>query len=249
VSLKDLFTSEGRAEAKLKKNLARVVNKNAQSIDRVRAIETLRDIGSDEAILGLLRRFNLKYDKSIEDEQEKDYVYEILCNMGDKVVPMVQKYLAEAESISWGLKVLVAVSSTETLWQVLGELLKKIEPGYERDPTRKVQLLSFLRELAPSSGGGARAAAAALPFLEDIDEGVRFMAVDVAVKHGDESAIRPLAKRIVEDESLRIKKAAADGLIDRGFAVPADAPLVESLASALPDGYSLDKKSGKLRRH
>jgi hypothetical protein len=243
VGLKDLFTAEGRAEARLKKNLTRVLNKHAQSIDRVKAIEALRDIGSDEAIRGLLRRFNVRYDKSIEDEQEKDYVFEILTHMGAKVLPALRKYLLEADSIAWGLKVLQQVGNTDQVWETLGALLKKIEPGYERDPTKKQQLLTYLRELKDPRTTGAVA-----PFLEDVDEGVRFLACEVLMRQGDESCRPPLARRFLVDESLRIKKQAAEAFVERGWTLPLDDPELPELGSAVPPDYTLDRKTGKLRR-
>jgi HEAT repeat protein len=247
VGLKDLFTAEGRAEAKLKRNLAKVLDKHAQSYDRVKAIETLRDIGSDEAIHGLLRRFNMRYDKSIEDEQEKDYVFEIVSSMGSKAVPALRKYLKEAESIAWGLKILGQVAQGEPLWEVLNDLLKRIEPGYERDPTRKIQLLTFLRDLKDPRSGEVAA-----PFLElDVDEGVRFTAVEVLTHHGDERAPLHLSRAIVKkDQSIRIRKHATEGLIERGWPLPSETehPELAQLAACLPPGYGIDKKSGKLIR-
>jgi hypothetical protein len=237
VGLKDLFSSEGRAEAKLKRNAAKVLDKHAQSYDRVKAIE--------EAIVGLLRRFNMRYDKSIEDEQEKDYVFEVVCALGEKTIPALRRYLKEADSIAWGLKILQAVSSTDQLWDVLTDVLRRVEPGYERDPTRKLQLLTMLREL-----NDPRSSAIAIPFLADVDEGVRFTAVEVITRHGDGEAPLALCMAIVKDQSIRIKKHASEGLIERGWDLPSEEayPDLARLATSLPPGYSIDKKSSKLVR-
>ena len=49
------------------------------------------DDGSDEALYGLLRRFGMMYDKTIEDEQEKDWVFEALVEKGAPVLPALKK--------------------------------------------------------------------------------------------------------------------------------------------------------------
>src|SRR5436853_768952 len=74
------FLSGGKGGA-VQKTVARANNKNAQSVDRFRALEQLRDDGSDEAIAGLLRRFSFNYDKSIEDEQEKEWVHDTIIEL------------------------------------------------------------------------------------------------------------------------------------------------------------------------
>ncbi|HNF99133.1 MAG TPA: hypothetical protein PK493_17675, partial [Pseudomonadota bacterium] len=66
--------------------IQRASDKHAQSPDRFRALELLRDDGSADAIIGLLRRFSFVYDKTIEDEQEKEWVYHELVAMGPKVL-------------------------------------------------------------------------------------------------------------------------------------------------------------------
>src|SRR5438128_1663071 len=53
MGLFDLLSKEGRKQGALKKNLARSLNKHAQSADRMHALELLNEDGSDEALLGL----------------------------------------------------------------------------------------------------------------------------------------------------------------------------------------------------
>src|SRR5947199_6205723 len=106
MGLFDLLSKEGRKAGALKRSLARAVNKDAQSADRMRALEILHEDGSDDAIYGLLRRFSFVYDKTIEDEQEKEWVESALVGLHDRVMPMLTRYLHDAESISWPLRVM-----------------------------------------------------------------------------------------------------------------------------------------------
>ena len=75
MGLKDLLFG-GRS--KIDKHVARARNKDAQSVDRFASLEALKNDGSPEAVLGLLGRFTIRYDKSIDDETEKDYVFAAL---------------------------------------------------------------------------------------------------------------------------------------------------------------------------
>src|SRR5579859_4089734 len=96
MGLKDFFSSEGRAARSLQKHVNRARNKDAQHVDRQSSLDVLRDAaqdGSEEAMAGLLSRFTIRYDKSIEDEQEKEFVAEELINLGTKVLPPLQRHL------------------------------------------------------------------------------------------------------------------------------------------------------------
>ena len=85
----DLFSKDGRQQRARDKNISRAVNKYSQSPDRMKALQALRDDGSPEALYGMLRRFGMMYDKTIEDEQEKDWVFEVLLEKGAVIIPPI----------------------------------------------------------------------------------------------------------------------------------------------------------------
>ena len=51
----DRFSKDGRDQRAREKNAARAINKYAQSPDRMKALQSLRDDGSDDALYGLMR--------------------------------------------------------------------------------------------------------------------------------------------------------------------------------------------------
>jgi hypothetical protein len=159
----DLLSREKREVRARSKNARQAVNKYAQSVDRMKALESLEQDGSDEALYALLRRFGMMYDKTIDDEQEKEWVYDALCGKGQAALPAIKRYLLSAESVSWPLRVLDKIA--ENLDQELAtveEVLAKHEPGYERDPTKKIQLLTHLGALKHP-----RIPALLAPYLKD----------------------------------------------------------------------------------
>jgi hypothetical protein len=242
MGLLDFF---GGGKGRLGKHIARAKNKDAQSADRFSSLEVLRDDGSPEAVEGLLSRFTIRYDKSIEDEQEKQFVFDELVKMGGKILTPLQSHLRNAESIAWGLKVLGEVASTDEAWPILADLCERNDNTYTRDPSKKIQLLNYLGESADT-----RAGKALVPYLTDMDEGVRFVTVEGLLRHKHEEVARePLLQLLVneKEESRRIKKRIIDGFADLSWDVKGYSGTVEKMLADLLPGSRLDNH-GKIKR-
>jgi hypothetical protein len=238
----DLFSKDGRQQRALEKNIGRAVNKYAQSPDRLRALQALRDEGSPEAIYGMLRRFGMMYDKTIEDEQEKDWVFEVLAEKGPSIIPSIKKYLFSADSISWPLRLLDRVAPKEEELEVIKAVLARHEPGYERDPTKKIQLLNHLAAIKDD-----RVPALVTPYLGDMDEGVRYAAVEALVRHKNEEVARePLLEHFISEgeDSLRVRIQIADGFADLGWLVKGHRGEFEK---KLPEQFQLDRE-GRVKK-
>jgi hypothetical protein len=237
----DLFSKDSRAERAREKNASKAINKYAQSDVRMKALQGLRDDGSPEALYGLMRRFGMMYDKSIEDEQEKQFVFDELTKMGPKILAPLQKHLNSAESISWGLRLLEKVVATkEEQIDVVEEILARHEPGYERDPTKKIQLINHIGGLKH-----ARVPGLAVPYLADMDEGVRYAVVEALLRLGDEAASREqLLEHFVseKEDSLRIRIRIADGFVEEGWTLGARRAEVEK---RLPDAFQIEPRDAK----
>jgi hypothetical protein len=243
MGLFDLLSKDKRDERARSRNINQAVNKYAQSVDRMKALQALADDGSDEALYGLLRRFGMMYDKSIEDEQEKEWVFDTLCSKARSALPAVKKYLFAAESISWPLRVLdkIALNVDEEIVFVQ-EVLERHEPGYERDPTKKIQLLTHLGSLKH-----AKAAELAAPYLKDMDEGVRYAAAETLLRQKNEAVGRqPLLELFTSDaeDSLRLRLKIAEGFAEVGWLVQGFRPGVEK---KLPENFALDRE-GHIKR-
>jgi hypothetical protein len=243
MGLLDLFSKDKRDQRARRNNIARAADKNAQSPDRLRALEALAEDGSDEALYGLLRRFGINYHKTIEDEQEKDWVFEILSDKGKAALPAVRRYLRTADSISWPLRVLDKVGDPEEILAALKEVIEKSPPGYERDPTKKIQLVHHLGHFEHPE-----APALVAPYLEDMDEGVRFASVEALLLQKQEEVARaPLVKLFAsdEEESRRIRLRICEGFAERGWRV--DSSERAAVSKHLPETFQLDK-DGKIKK-
>ena len=237
MSVFDLFRKDGRAQRARDANIKRAVNKYAQSPDRMKALQSLRDDGSPDALYGLLRRFGMMYDKTIEDEQEKDWFFEVLLEKGPAIIEPIKKYLLAADSISWPLRLLDRVAGKEQELEVLKAVLERHEPGYERDPTKKIQVLNHLASVKDD-----RVPPLLVPYLADMDEGVRLAAVEALLRHKNEEIARePLLQHFVSDaeDSLRIRIQISEGFAELAWLVKGHRGEVEK---RLPEQFQLDRE-------
>jgi len=243
MGLFDIFSKEKREERSRAGNIQRTTNKYAQTGDRYKAMEALAVEGSDEALYGLLRRFGMMYDKSIEDEQEKEWVFDTLVSKGESALPAVKRYLASADSVSWPLRVLQKIApSKDAELDVVAEALARHEPGYERDPTKKIQLIRHLGLMKHPRGPALVA-----PYLADMDEGVRLASIEAlfALKNEGEARDKLLALFVSDtEESLRLRLCIAEGLAELGWLVQGHRAGAEK---KLPDGFKLDREGHILK--
>jgi hypothetical protein len=220
MGLFDLLSKEGRKAGALRRSLDKALKKDAQHPDRMRALEILREDASDEAIYGLLKRFSFVYDKTIEDEQEKEWVEDTLASLGDASFAPVKRYILEGETISYPLHILERIADADKVLAVIDELVAREEPGYTRHPQKKLQFLTWLGEWKGASP--AEVAKRIVPYLTDFDETVRFTAVEALAHQKDETAARgPLLDALIrpEEESRRILVRIAEVLSDCGWRV------------------------------
>jgi HEAT repeat protein len=243
MGLLDIFSREKREERARAGNIQRAINKYSQSGDRYKAMEALASEGSDEALYGLMRRFGMMYDKSIEDEQEKEWVFDTLVSKGQAALPAVKRYLASADSVSWPLRVLQKVApDKDAEVDAIAEVLMRHEPGYERDPTKKIQLIRHLGLMKHK-----RSSELVAPYLGDMDEGVRFVTVEALLTlKAEELGREKLLELFASDaeESLRLRIRIAEGFADLGWLVQGYRPSVEK---KLPDGFQLDREGHILK--
>lgn len=263
----DLFKKDGRKARSIQKCIQTVTNKKAADDDRYIAYETLAKDDTDDAAYGLLMRFT--YIKDIgqrsrsTDEEDKRYVYDLLLQKGDRVLEPLKKFLMAREgpvgapkhSISWALRLLHQVSpDKDTEWEILKAVLDDNEPGYERDPVRKLEILTFLSGVKNLDTD--KVCEAVIPYLEDSDEGVRFDAAGTLLQQGHPSARRPLADILADiDESLQQRSLILAGFIANGWfeeveenlpkmPAPALKAAIEEMEKHLP-GCHHDEKNGR----
>src|SRR6266545_5477459 len=225
----------------LKRAMDKVTNKHAQSVDRWAAMEKVAKDGSDEALHALCTRFGFKYDKTIEDQQEKQWVVDTLVARGAAALPALRRYMKTAASLHYPLIVLGHVADPATVFDFIDEILADEPPGYTRDPERRTDVLSWLAEW--EAGSNQDVARRILPYLEDFDENVRYMAVDALGFKPSPDAAEPHIRALVreEEESRRLRQRIAEVLADNQWDLGERKTEVAALLETHLPGYKMHR--------
>ncbi|MFU8802801.1 MAG: hypothetical protein ACNA8W_03230 [Bradymonadaceae bacterium] len=237
--------AEERRLAKLKKTLTHMY---VQAAERQYAIETLREMGTPEAVRVLLARFGVASQNTTTDADEKELVYAVLVDMNkipDLDIPaIVIDWLKKAEEkVNWPLRVLTDLLTYEEMTQVVIDLLADCETGYQRNPEKKQELILRAAEFK-----SPELAEQIVRFLEDDNETIRFLAVDSALAQEEPELVRePLTRRLVEEESLRIVQKLGEVFSDRPE-WKIDEEQRQEVEIALPDEYGIHKDGHVYRK-
>lgn len=212
MGLKDLFSSSGRAKSRLDKMIKTATNPYTQSAERYHAMEQLLADGSEAAIIGIFRRFTIVSTKSIEDEEEKGWAYRQLSGLGTKVLSSAKAFCLAHDNVAWALRIIEDVADETQEWEILDALLEQHPPGYERDPSKKLQILTQLADI-----DDPKVAEYLVGYLADADEGVRYFAVEQLSDIGDEAQSKQGLIDCLcnpEEDSVRLRTKILDGLAE-----------------------------------
>jgi hypothetical protein len=223
----------------LKRAMDKVTSKHAQSVDRWAAMEKVAKDGSDEALYALCCRFGFKYDKTIEDQQEKQWVVDSLVAKGAQALPAVRRYMKTAPSLHYPMLVLGRVGDKKTILEIVDEILADEPPGYTRDQERRTDVLSWLGEWEDASN--EEVTRRIIPYLADFDENVRYKAVDAIGLKPSAEAAEPLVAALVreEEESRRLRQRIAEVLADNQWDLGERKSEVATLLETQLSGYKM----------
>lgn len=224
MGLRDLFNSDARSKNKLDKLMRAVVNQYGQSADRYHAMQQLLEIGTVPALIGLMRRFTINASKSIEDEEEKGWVYRQLSGLPkDVVLPAAKAFTLENDNIAWVLRIIEELADEAQEWDILDALLAKHGPTYERDPAKKQQLITHLADI-----DNPKVPEILARYLDDPDESIRFATAEALIDIADRRSLEPLVRRLAhkDEDSLRLRGRILTGLARLGWDVSAYKDLI-----------------------
>jgi HEAT repeat protein len=223
----------GKGPGAVKKHAARAQNKRAQAPDRWESITVLAGMGTPEAVEALLPRFKFVVEPTITDQEEKDLAFQGIIDAGSAAVAPVVAYMKKAETLSWPLKMLAQLVSAEELVGHLLEILAAMDTEYERDPQKKIQVLSALEERKDP-----RIVEGTTRFLDDANETVRFHAAGAVLAQDDPSPARPaLVDQLAKEDSVRIRVRLCEGLSTHSWSLGDRTP---ALKDKIPQGWFLD---------
>jgi HEAT repeat protein len=238
MGLFDFLSKKEKAEpAPSAKDIARLerllANKLSQNYDRQDAIDALSKMGTAQSAAALLKRFDWMLDPSITDQEEKEACAKGIANAGEAALEPLIQYCKKAQSLTWPLKILREIVPEDRVAEEILAILDQFDTEYVRNVEPKVQLLQSLQAYPTEE-----VRIAVEPFLGDMSETVRFNAVATVFAMNDEQSVPALVAALDTEESLRVKNAISQGLLDRSWSIPEE--LRDTAAKSLPPGYSLN---------
>lgn len=258
----------GLFKPKKEKSIQRALDPHKDNMSRIKALDYLEELakkGDDEATTAILRCFQItvkpdKQEQSLtpyDDEQEKWSLIDRLVGMADRrldIIKLLRKELAtppllspgRRDGIVWLIELLKALAEETTEDEeemndmVLDELIRALK-AYDpeetyREPGRKIELVRALgRHESPKT------TEVLLPFLEDVDESVRFHVIESLATAGDDTASEALCTVILEDESLRNQERAVELLAELNCSIKGH-PNRKEIEARFPKSVMVDKK-------
>lgn len=205
----------GGKTSKVDKLVKRLTNAYLQSHDRLRVMEQLAEMGTDEALFGLLQRFTYRTEASIVDEDEKETTFRLLVDAGTYATPSIERFVRERDAIYWPIKALKEIAGIDAAVELLLRALDHASQRDERVNEQKTQIVSNLRDF-PHPLVQERLE----QLVDDGDEEVRIMAIDGLLTYGPDVALGPAARRILDrSESPRVKTVIFESLIEQGWSL------------------------------
>jgi hypothetical protein len=248
--------------------------KRSQSYDRDEAIRALIDIGTPGAAEALLKRFKLNVDPSITDQEEKQLAFDGIVSIGkgmrgkrvsdagkdpkeisdeplteaevtelrEAVIAATRAHCQRAENYTWPLKAMRALLEDSSYEQELLLLLGDFDTEYTRNVEPKINLLAALEEIHSDE-----VRLVAEKFLDDVNDTVRFHAVETTFKQASPASLPPLVGMMKNEEAVRIKNKVAEGILRQDWTVPE--ALRDEFRDALRDAYEYAMTdSGKVKK-
>jgi hypothetical protein len=196
----------------IERTIAKATNKLAQQPDRWGALEKLREEGTDAALFGLCKRFGVTSMKGVEDEQEKNWVVDVLVEQGPAALIPLTRYMKSAEQLAFPLKVLERIAGHDQQLTIVDEILKTEPPGYVRMPDRRIDLIKWFCEHKAMTD--AEVVTRVTPYLVDFDENSRFSAIEGLATKDAKLVADPLIDALLrpEEESGRIRRTIVEVL-------------------------------------
>jgi len=234
-------------EKALQKTIEKATNKLAQQPDRWGALEKLKDDGTEDALVGLCKRFSITSMKGVEDEAEKLWVVDTLVAKGTAALAPVVRYMKTAEQLAFPLRVLERIAPREKVIEVADQLFASEIPGYVRMPERRIDLLRWFSEWKPATDD--ELVSRFTPYVTDFDENVRFTAIDGMATRDPQKIAPPLIAALIrpEEESGRIKRTIVEVLEKAKAPLGAEAAAVAAVMTG-PLGEDFQVTGGVIKK-
>lgn len=202
---------------KVERYVKKLTNAYVQTHERIRMIEMLAEIGTSDALFGILKRFTFRTEASIVDEDEKELAYKFLVYAGPSAIAPIQRFVSENDAVFWPIKALREIAGMDAAVDLLLAALDRVQEKDSRVNEHKIQLVSNLRDFMHP-----RVLERLKTLISDDSEDVRIMAMDGLLTYGEDVALQPAVRLLLDaEEAPRIKMVLLEQLIDLEWSLTA----------------------------
>lgn len=200
---------------KVDRYVKKLTNAYVQTQERLRMLDLLADIGTSEALYGMLKRFTFRTEASIVDEDEKEIAFRLLVRAGPSAIAPIERFVAENDAVYWPIKALREIAGLDAAVDLLLNALDQAEARSARVNEHKIQLVSNLRDF-----NHPRVLERLHVLVQDESEDVRIMAMDGLLTYGEDIAMQAVIRLLLDgDESPRVKMVILEQLIEAGWSL------------------------------
>ena len=242
MGFRNFFSSEGKEQRAVQRAGKKLMNKYQQTQERKRAIDVLAGIGSEEAIVVLLKRYQYRTESTIVDEDEKETVFNVCVNLGERAVPGLEQYIATETGIYWPVKALRKIVGDERAAEHLLSTIDAMEDTFGVNRGRLEELVDNLRPLAELDS----VFEVLVDMLKHEDEEIVIRAVDgLSVCKDDPEVVAEIVPLLLnEDQSHRVRTIILELMIEQSWNVKR---YKKQLTDHIPNNYWIDD-TGVVRR-
>lgn len=213
----------GGEDGQLKRHVKRIRNLNAQAEDRIASAHWLAELGTEEAVVGMLGRFSINYEHRMKDTEEKNLVTELLRGLGQqKIAGPIRAWCRKNEAFARPLSLVHDLEGKGAAVDILLDML-----GREVDPFKTEKKRQILIKLSDYIDD--RICERVPACLEDFDEGIRYAAAEALISQDDADIRVDLAKALArrDEESNRLRVRIAEAFHKRGWPLGEYAEAIE----------------------
>lgn len=212
----------------------KITNPNQQPTERKYAIQSLAQLGTDEAAQALVLRFGMKSEQSIVDEEEKKMAADALVGMGERSVEPLEDFIRHETSLYWPIRALADILGKDVTVEFLLHELNACEAIFERDVLRKMELVSNLTQFNDPMVPDALKKI----LDEDENEEIKARAIEGLADIADQDMIRYFIDRFVNPkETQRIRNVLLQIAVEKKWKVKYRRDEIKPL---LPATYWID---------
>ena len=248
----NIFSKGPLKPKQIDKAVALIENRFAQTDIRLREMAKLLEEGTPEAWRAVLKRFAVTANGQIADEQEKQWLEDVLVHLGSNVSIELEHYVRTETHVTYPLRAFERINGVNAGLELATSAIEGHGADCHRSIDAKLELVWHIAENLSDTFNIARL----LPFLEDFSDDVRWAVMDIVegLRQKDTefsseilTALAETLGKLVtgEDASTRIASRGAELL--HAFELPNASQSQAALRGDLDPAFFFDKK-GYLRR-